>query len=294
MVIMADTDGGAPERLWHYTSGSAARSIFQSRTLWAGHLGYMNDSSEFDHAVALSLEIAHHLRDELDDHKAGLEQWINYLTDSPPESWTPNIFAASLSESSDLLSQWRAYSTGSGGPFCIGFPVEALRMQTQRTEVPQSRWRLVRCIYDLKEQRNMLEERMRENLQWAADTDADPGIMTSKTGADLEFSALFSGVWGMAPTFKHPAFSEEREWRLILGHVDPAKLPQVHFVDRRHTMAPYVEFPLTDINEPLRDIHWIAGPGPEQQRANGALGTVARLTGVANYQGVNSQTPYLP
>ena len=73
-----------PERLWHYTSGAGARGIFTSGTLWAGHLGYMNDSSEFDHAVALSLEIALRLRDELEDHKAGLEKWINYLTDSPP------------------------------------------------------------------------------------------------------------------------------------------------------------------------------------------------------------------
>lgn len=86
----------------------------------------MNDSSEFDHAVALSLEIAHRLRDELEDHKAGLEQWIKHLTDSPPESWTPNVFAASLSESEDLLSQWRAYGTGGGGPFCIGLPSETL------------------------------------------------------------------------------------------------------------------------------------------------------------------------
>ena len=85
---------------------------------------------------------------------------------------------------------------------------------------------------------------MRANLQWAAESDADPYTETSPTGADLEFSALFSSVWGTAPIFKHPAFSEEREWRLVLGPVDPAKLSGVHWVERPHTLAPYVEFPL--------------------------------------------------
>jgi hypothetical protein len=32
-------DYGSSEWLWHYTGGSGAKSIFESRTLWAGHLG---------------------------------------------------------------------------------------------------------------------------------------------------------------------------------------------------------------------------------------------------------------
>ena len=283
-----------PERLWHYTSGAGARGIFTSGTLWAGHLGYMNDSSEFDHAVALSLEIALRLRDELEDHKAGLEKWINYLTDSPPERWTPNVFAVSLSESEDLLSQWRAYGTGRGGPFCIGFLSETLRQQAPRIKVPRGRgWRMVRCIYDADEQRTMLEGLMRENLHWAAEADADPHLEISKTGAALEFSALFNAVWGTAPIFKHPAFSEEREWRLILGPVDPAKLT-VHWVERPHTLAPYVEFPLHDEGGHLEDVWWIAGPGPQQQLAQDAIGMIARSAGVTPYQGWSSRTPFVP
>ncbi|MGE9784389.1 DUF2971 domain-containing protein [Janibacter sp. G368] len=284
-----------PERLWHYTSGAGARGIFTSGTLWAGHLGYMNDSSEFDHAVALSLEIARRLRDELEDHKAGLEKWINYLTDSPPESWTPNVFAVSLSESDDLLSQWRAYGTGRGGPFCIGFLSETLRLQVERTQIPRTRnWRLVRCIYDPEEQRTMLEGLMRENLQWAAKTEADSHTETSSKGADLEFSALFSAVWGAAPSLKHPAFSEEREWRLILGPADPSKLNTVHWVERQHTLAPYVEFPLHAEGGHLDGVRWIAGPGPQQHQAQSAIGMVARLAGVTGYQGWSSRTPYVP
>lgn len=291
---MNPDEADPPQRLWHYTSGAGARGIFTSGTLWAGHLGYMNDSSEFDHAVALSLEISRRLRDQLEDHEAGLERWIKYLTDSPPESWKPNVFAVSLSESEDLLSQWRAYGTGGGGPFCIGLPSETLRQQTARTKVPRSRWRLVRCIYDLQEQKTMLEELMRANLQWAAESDADPHTETSRTGADLEFSALFAGVWGTAPIFKHPAFSEEREWRLVLGPVDPAKLSGVHWVERPHTLAPYVEFPLHEEGGHLDDVRWIAGPGPQQRLAGDALSHVARSAGMTRYQGGSSPIPYVP
>ena len=152
---------------------------------------------------------------------------------------------------------------------------------------------MVRCIYDADEQRTMLEGLMRENLHWAAETDADPHLEISKTGAALEFSALFNAVWGTAPIFKHPAFSEEREWRLILGPVDPAKLT-VHWVERPHTLAPYVEFPLHDEGGHLEDVWWIAGPGPQQQLAQDAIGTIARSAGVTPYQGWSSRTPFVP
>lgn len=126
----------------------------------------------------------------------------------------------------------------------------------------------------------MLEELMRAQLLRAAASDADPYTETSRTGADLEVSALFSGVWAMAPIFKHPAFSEEREWRLVLGPVDPARLSGVHWVERPNTLAPYVEFPLHEAGGNLDDIRWIAGPGPQQRLANRALGDVTRLASI--------------
>lgn len=159
-----------------------------------------------------------------------------------------------------------------------------------RTQVPGASWRLERCVYDADEQTTILEGLMRESLQRAAETEADPLIETS----DLEFSALFSAVWGTAPIFKHPAFSEEREWRLILGPVDPAKLNSVHWVERPHTLAPYVEFPLHDEGGHMEDVWWIAGPGPQQQLAQDAVGLVARLAGVTRWQGWSSRIPYVP
>lgn len=278
---------GLPDWLWHYTSGSGARGIFESKTLWAGHLGYMNDTSEVNLAMNLSLHAVDQLLEEFPHHRAALEEWRNYLTDSPP--WAPNTFAVSFSEEPDLLSQWRGYATGAGGPFSIGFPSSLF--QDRLSADKDTAWTLRRCIYDTAEQERLIKDRMRAILIYQ---DEVVGPSRASTIVNSTWRAIRTAVMSVAPLCKHVGFSEEREWRLVLGPVDPTKLPRVHFVTRENTLAPYIEFPLVDDGSALDGIHWIAGPGPLQERANGALGLVARLTKMDRYRGSNSKTPYLP
>lgn len=266
-----------------------AKGIFESRTLWAGHLGYMNDTSEVGHAMSISREVVARLKQELPEHQGALQRWAKYVTDSPPESWAPNVFAVSFSEERDLLSQWRGYATGAGGPFCIGFPSTMLKERVDAGEGMV--WTLRKCIYSRAEQANLIELRIRRALELAANAQVLPG---GKTPEDFEWSHIFGAVMGVAPLCKHPDFAEEREWRLLFGPVSVKKVETVHFVERRHTLAPYIEFRLAEGVNVLDDIHWIAGPGPQQERANTALGMVAQIAGMARYQGMPSRTPYLP
>jgi hypothetical protein len=99
---------------------------------------------------------------------------------------------------------------------------------------------------------------------------------------------------GVAPLCKHPAFVEEQEWRLLFGPTAVTKVEKVQFVERRQTLAPYIEFRLAEGDNVLDNIQWIAGPGPQQERANSALGMIAQITGMTRYQGMPSPTPYLP
>ncbi len=282
-------DDGPPERLWHYTCGSGAKGIFESKTLWAGHLGYMNDTSEVGHAMSVSREVVERLMQELPEQQRALEQWTKYVTDSPPKSWAPNVFAVSFSEKQDLLSQWRGYATGAGGPFCIGFPAAMLRKRVDTGE--GLAWTLRRCIYSRAEQANLIKDRIRRGFDLAANAEVLP---RGKTREDFSWHHIFSAVMGVAPLCKHPDFTEEREWRLLIGPVSVKEVETVHFVERRHTLAPYIEFRLAEGNNVLDDIHWIAGPGPQQERANSALGMVAQTAGMTRYQGMPSHTPYLP
>jgi hypothetical protein len=122
-----------------------AKGIFESRTLWAGHLGYMNDTSEVGHAMSVSREVVDRLKRELPEHQGALQRWTKFVTDSTPRSWAPNVFAVSFSEERDLLSQRRGYANGAGGPFCIGFPSDMLRERVDAGEGLV--WTLRRCIF---------------------------------------------------------------------------------------------------------------------------------------------------
>lgn len=284
---MADTHEAPPERLWHYTSGSAARSIFQNKALWAGHLGYMNDSSEVNLAMNLSRPIVGEFSSEFPHLKEAFDRWSNYVLDRPPGSWAPNTFAVSFSEERDLLSQWRGYATGPGGPFSIGFPTSTLM---DRLNAGSLTWSLRRCLYDRTDQEALIRSQVRTMLLHLSDkTNEAPETYPWRT----PWEAIRSAVMSVAPLCKDHGFREEREWRLVAGPLKPEQHQPVHFVDRRHTMAPYIEFPLAD-DEPLGNIQWIAGPGPEQARANSALGLVARIAGIPDYVGHNSEIPYLP
>lgn len=274
--------GFLPDWLWHYTNGVGARGILESRTLRGGHLGYMNDSSEVNHAMKLSLHLAYQLLADHPDQVAELKSWINFLTDSPPSSWAPNTFAISFTENPDLLSQWRGYTQGAGGPFCLGFPAAQIEDQCL-----DQGWRLIKCVYSEADQKAMLRVAIEESLEVARRLEwTDPSRVQRR---------IYSEVLLVAPAIKHPSFSEEAEWRLVKDLVTLTDHPdRVGFTTRRHTLAPYLEFDLTSDNEPLPNVRWIAGPGPEQTRSNSAMGEVARLADVGTYKGAPSQTPYLP
>ena len=281
-----------PDRLWHYTSGAGAKGIFQSRTLWAGHLGYMNDTSEVNHAMNLSKEVVERLKDQLPEHQEAFTRWLKYVTDSPPRSWAPNTFTVSFSEQRDLLSQWRGYATGPGGPFSIGFPSSMLMRDSPTSE--GYIWQLGKCIYSRDAQLELIERKIRFGLGVTASAAKNPGPYTKPFG-EAGFGQIYGQVMALAPLCKHPDFAEEREWRLVFGPTDVRKVSPVHFVERRHHLAPYIEFRLTDEDgEVLDDVIWYAGPGPHQERANLALGMVARAEGMTGYTGYNSATPYLP
>jgi hypothetical protein len=287
-------DEGSPERLWHYTSGKAAKSIFESRTLWAGHLGYMSDTSEVGHAMSVSREVVERLKQELPEQQGALQQWTQYVTDNPPKSWAPNVFAVSFSQEPDLLSQWRGYATGAGGPFCIGFPSAMLRERIDSAMLREQGlvgWTLRKCIYSRVEQAELIEARIREGLERAANAEVLP---RGQTREDYGWHQIYHAVMGVAPLCKHPAFVEEQEWRLLFGPTALMKVEPVHFVERRQTLAPYIEFRLAEGDKVLDDIQWIAGPGAQQGRDNLALEMVAEIAGMTRYQWYLSETPYLP
>ena len=126
--------------LYHYTDQKGLLGIIRDKCIWATHLRYLNDTSEGkivfpvvldelnsrvnSDAMMLSFGMQPLKRSgkiECEDEEI-LSQGVAML------SWvtSQDVFVTSFSEKGNLLSQWRAYSGGSGG-YSIGFSPGYLR-----------------------------------------------------------------------------------------------------------------------------------------------------------------------
>jgi hypothetical protein len=200
----------APRILHHYTDALGLKGIVESGAVRATHIAYMNDASEYLHAVNLLLDQireAKKIRTNK-DQLALLEHIYAPVADTKPEH-VPPYFVACFSEKENSLNQWRAYGRGEGG-YSIGFSTEFLMKALARHGAI-----LAPALYDRDEQAKLT----RSVLEWALDE--YPKIAEKQ---DAETKAAHLENWahhllwfagGLAPIMKNPAFEEENEWRVI-------------------------------------------------------------------------------
>ncbi|WP_434036872.1 DUF2971 domain-containing protein [Formosa sp. 4Alg 33] len=238
--------------LYHYTSFQSALNIIESEKLWTTHIKYLNDLKEFQHAVDLTRNI---LTLKLRNNKNELEVFIyKLLLDWIKNKNGANTFIFSLTEKSDLLSQWRGYCTKGG--VSIGFNYSKLKAKSK-----SQGFRLVKCVYDIEKQEEFIEKIINEIK------DKYTKNHTSYVGSKInELSQQFySSFLLMATRLKHPSFREEKEWRLIGGPFSN-KLEKFKFRSALQMLIPFYEFDLfSDKNLMIEKI--VIGPNKDQQLA---------------------------
>lgn len=238
-----------PDRLWHYTTTPSLLSIVESRRLWATDVMYLNDSRELlEGAGRLAEEAKDSLADPTPDvspvHRLWLEIQRSLGSDAQVQMPKQGPFVASFCSEGDLLSQWRGYATGSG--YAIGFSVDALR-----TSANSAGGSLLKVIYEPADPVGV------SLFQASARTVGESG------------SHLIPDPAALAK-FKHPAFKEEHEWRLV---VPADRVSQedselgVHFRSGELGVTPYLKvgFP----NSAIVEIK--IGPGGEQTLRQAAV-----------------------
>jgi hypothetical protein len=96
----------------------------------------------------------------------------------------------------------------------------------------------------------------------------------------------------VAPLFKHRAFEDETEWRLIVRQSTEKPEP-VLFRQGRSTLVPYLSLPLTkEGQEGIGLAEVLVGPGPLPELARDAVKHMLSVQGV-NVQQINmSANPY--
>jgi hypothetical protein len=218
------------------------RGIVDTRSFWASHAEYLSDASELTYATALIQEVV------ADEAGRLASKSVRSLAERP-EVVDPLLiglrpFVVCFCENGDLLSQWRGY--GASGPaYALGLDlriVSALRI---------ANCVLRKVIYSRADQ----EALVRASVQnWAAAIEAQ---VSAGTPEDTIYP--YPALWILQSMlveqylcFKHPAFAEEHEWRLIklvnvreeLRHSDDLRREEEMEERQRRWKAEGIDLPL--------------------------------------------------
>lgn len=204
-----------PEILYHYCSNATLCSIIQNKSIWLSSLSMSNDSMEgrwlkevFRKACEDSRIKEIHIPEIM-----RLFTNLEYLSDS---------LGFCLSEQGDVLSQWRGYADDAAG-VSIGFSFSYLNLiSINKEENGLAGHPLQKVIYGTREKSENLEQVIREIEGFSEDgaydrTKLSALVETSLAEKKFRSSEIFPfiSVFRDMFKFKNPAFSEEKEWRLM-------------------------------------------------------------------------------
>lgn len=190
-----------PRALFHYTTQTGISGIVGSSSVWATSICYMNDAREFNYARELLKDTLESTIFRDDEPFTGVVPFLK------PTSWDvyPNIFVFSLSEHDDCLGLWRAYGGGATG-YLLGFTTSELRSVAKKEG-----FKLVKCTYDLAEQRALVSGLIDRTRSWVNSLPS--------TSLEIFHASITQRFWDefalLASQIKHPSFSEEGEWRMV-------------------------------------------------------------------------------
>lgn len=201
---------GPPRRLHHYTTLNGLTGITSSSSVWASDVRYMNDASELSYAVDLIAELVRGRLAEVgnDMLRPLLPTRFGFAN---AFEYGARPFVACFCEEEDLLSQWRGYRAGETG-YSLGMD---LSLVATVGDLPPNTY-LRKVIYDPDVQRQQVGDVVDIWLETAA------SLLTADRGLHAEDVFPYPAIWALQEAlaehhlcFKHPAFAEEREWRLI-------------------------------------------------------------------------------
>lgn len=219
--------------LYHYTGMDGFLGILSTRSVWASEARFLNDTAEVAHffsSLVGQIKINNHHEGPKRDLFQQFQEWTKIRNHSR-SGGSPSLFLASFSEDGDLLSQWRGYCPNGGG-VSLGFMPNSI---TQTAKMNGAM--LGRCIYK------------KENLEDVATTILDiisneaqesatshPSQSYHESFASMELSLL-----KIAALFKHSAYEDEQEWRLIVEPDNQHPSPGTKFRNRSGILVPYKE-----------------------------------------------------
>jgi len=288
--------------LYHYTTLDGLVGILESDYLWATHVRYLNDVKEFRDALD-------HLDSFIDEFDAEFRSYLQSVLPSKIDYFLNEfgVYTVSFTDDErqptipdlmpgDRLNQWRSYS-GKGNGISLGFDHNLID-KSNGDRVWKSRG-IVAYLIDGVYQKDKKQE-LFQQLGRAAASRFKLDIESAVIGE----SAIWELVWPLLPAaacFKHPAFFEEKEWRIVIspsplepseGDLVESPVHPVKFRKGVFGITPYIEFPLglRSVNSPLRRV--TVGPTPHIDDALIAVKALLAANGITNVEVAKSKIPY--
>jgi len=196
-----------PEYLYHYTTTENLLNILNTGDLWATNIEYLNDSSEFCHAMDLFKEVINSdnfYTDYVEKH--GLVDIVQKLTESmgvfSSGDYFKGYFVVSFSSREDLLSQWRGYGDNGNG-ISIGFKFNDLVSIAKSNK--GNNFSIEKCLYFKNQKIDKINKGIKEIITC---------LSSSNWNANLS-STINHFARRVAVFLKNYQFREEKEYRLV-------------------------------------------------------------------------------
>jgi hypothetical protein len=287
------------DTIYHYSDLGSLIGILESQNLYSTNINYLNDAKELKHGVSLISEVIDLFRNTKN------ERIFSFMKSSLNKIYDIDKYVTCFSKNGDLLSQWRSYGNDGKG-VAIGF---------DPLEIEESIYDSIVCMnimYSESRQKEILEvyiriiigyfESIKENIDW---TDFDYDNLIADT--------LIYFLEGIISNFKHPSFSEEKEFRIeykVDGNINKAHKKNQYFKSSGSLVVPYIKLESrlkkskqqalknpdflkhtkSDINFPVKEI--ILGPSLDYEMNKISIEKLLSKTGYENVQIKQSTIPY--
>lgn len=204
--------------LFHYTSATGLKSILESQKIWFTHYAYLNDYTELQYICSVVKECLDDLKSETPklyklyraEHGESFDKKLSSLISSM------DVYVASFSVVCDKLNMWTYYTKDeSSEGYCIEFEsfYFSRRMQELNKKISL---RPGFVIYDKTTQKSVVSSCLR--IMEEVITSVDEITPEQKSKIHEPFLNMLRFY---APIFKHEAFADEQECRIICTSPSP-------------------------------------------------------------------------
>lgn len=250
--------------LYHYTTQAGLLGILQGKCLWATDVKFFNDSKELVYLFDVAeRRIQTALEEATVEEAERLESILTHTRFQAGVAGIAGPYVVSFSENRDQLSQWRGYAGGDG--YALGFEITPPGPIFTPAEIA-----LVQCRYGSGELAAQVDSAL-ENVMAGKAPEWTPGVTGEK--------ALGHWLSAIAPLYKHEAFKEEAEWRLVVREPFVDNRLSMQFRSGNSTVVPYYAVPFRVEDQQvlaLREV--VVGPTVDYKLAEAALTDLLKQT----------------